>query len=352
MKKPTKPPPTNKTLSREDLLHYLKTSDPKELADLYRFADGVRKEYMGDDIHIRGLMNISSYCSRECLYCGLRNSNPATIRYRMEEGDILAAVEQACETGYKTILMQSGEDEFYTEEKVASIVRAIYKRFDAAIGLSFGERPAPVLRRWFDEGACRYLIKHETSDPELYAKLHPGMDYGKRQAVLVTLKEIGYQVGSGIMIGLPGQTYESVADDIVLFRDLDIDMIGCGPYIHNPETPLKHTTPDRERFIQPLDEYVLRVTALNRIVTKDTMIPATTALNVLSPETGARDALSAGANVVMFDITPTAVKKHYTIYPKTAFSDGIADYTILKKNLEAKARRPAGTGYGHREKKR
>jgi biotin synthase len=308
----------------------------------------MRAEYVGNAIHVRALLNFSSYCARNCLYCGLRQGNAELTRYRMQEDEIVAAVRQAAGQGYRTIVMQSGEDPYYTEKMLCRIIGKIKASCDIAITLSPGERPYRTLKAWFQAGADRYLLKHETSDPALYKKLHPDLRYKNRIRMLKNLKEIGYQTGSGIMIGLPGQTYESVANDILLFRELDIDMIGCGPYIHNPKTPLSATTPDRERFIQPEDRSVYKVIALTRIVTRDTMIPATTALSTINPVSGAATAFKAGANVLMVNVTPEKHRTFYEIYPRNISAEGIPDSRELLASIEKATGRKVSKDYGHR----
>jgi len=336
------------TLTYSDILFFLKTDNKEEIDRLMAAADSVRRECVGDDIHVRALLNFSNCCTRNCLYCGLRRGNAGLHRYRMDEEEIYTSARLAEESGYKTIVMQSGEDSYYTEEMVCRILDRINATLDIAVTLSLGERPYGTLRAWFQKGAARYLLKHETSDPALYAKLHPDLSFENRIATLRQLKEIGYQTGSGIMVGLPGQTYESVARDIMLFKELDIDMIGCGPYIHNPRTPLAETTPDRQRFIQPEDNAVYKVLALTRIVTQDTMIPATTALSTMNPASGAVTAFNAGANVIMVNITPEKYKPLYEIYPRDIVDGSIPDSKELLASVEQQTGRKISTGYGHR----
>ncbi len=302
------------SFSYQEILDFLKTDNPSAIEHLCKTADRTRAEYVGNAIHVRALLNFSSYCARNCLYCGLRQGNAELTRYRMQEDEIVAAVRQAAGQGYRTIVMQSGEDPYYTEKMLCRIIGKIKASCDIAITLSPGERPYRTLKAWFQAGADRYLLKHETSDPALYKKLHPDLRYKNRIRMLKNLKEIGYQTGSGIMIGLPGQTYESVANDILLFRELDIDMIGCGPYIHNPKTPLSATTPDRERFIQPED----------------------------------RTAFKAGANVLMVNVTPEKHRTFYEIYPRNISADGIPDSRELLASIEKATGRKVSKDYGHR----
>ena len=335
-------------LSRSEIVRFLKEDDLAALAKMYTTADDVRAVCVGEEVHIRALINFSNYCRRDCLYCGLRRGNAALKRFRMSAAEIIAAAVTAFEKGYRTVVLQSGEDKFYTENVICAIISGIKEKCDMAVTLSLGERPYATLKAWFNEGADRYLLKHETSDPQLYTKLHPDLRFEDRIDTLRNLKEIGYQTGSGIMVGIPGQTYESVADDILLFQELDIDMIGCGPYIYNPKTPLKHATPDETLYIQPEPEYVYKVVALSRIVTRDTMIPATTALSVLNPERGVLSALNAGANVIMINETPAQYKKLYEIYPRDEVSAPILSPENPFAAIEQLTGRPVASGYGHR----
>ena len=335
-------------LSHSEIVEFLKETDPAKLTELYAAADDVRALCVGEEIHVRALINFSNHCRRDCLYCGLRRSNTALKRFRMSARQIISAAGTAYKKGYRTVVLQSGEDEFYTEDVVCAIIAGIKEKCDMAVTLSLGERPYATLRAWFNEGADRYLLKHETSDAQLYRKLHPDLRFEDRIETLKNLKQIGYQTGSGIMVGIPGQTYESVADDILLFKELEIDMIGCGPYIHNPKTPLKLITPDKTASIQPEPEYVYKVVALSRIVTRDTMIPATTALSVLNPERGVLSALSAGANVIMINETPAQYRRLYEIYPRDEVPAPILSPEKPFEAIEQLTGRPVSRDYGHR----
>jgi biotin synthase len=335
-------------LTHSEIVQFLKEDDLAALAKLYATADDVRALYVGDDIHIRALINFSNYCRRNCLYCGLRRGNAGLPRFRMSIQELIDAAARAYAKGYRTVVLQSGEDEFYTEEVISAVISGIKGTCDMAITLSLGERPYKTLKAWFNEGADRYLLKHETSDPDLYEKLHPDLRFEDRIDTLRNLKEIGYQTGSGIMVGIPGQTYESVADDLLLFQELDIDMIGCGPYIQNPKTPLTPSTPDEAIYIQPAAEYVYKVVALSRILTRDTMIPATTALSVLNPEMGVLSALSAGANVIMINETPAQYKALYEIYPHDEIPAPILSPDNPFEAIKRLTGRPVSRDYGHR----
>ncbi|MGD9487988.1 MAG: [FeFe] hydrogenase H-cluster radical SAM maturase HydE [Calditrichaceae bacterium] len=335
-------------LNRSQIIDLLKTDDPYIIKELYNRANKIRARYCGEEIHVRGLINFSNYCKRACLYCGLRKNNKNIQRYRLTTDQIFATVSKGVTAGYKTFVLQSGEDPYYTDEMVSGLIRMIKSKFSVALTLSLGERPYSTLKKWREDGADRYLLKHETSDAGLYRRLHPDLEFHNRITSLINLKEIGYQTGSGIMIGLPGQTYESIADDIILFRNLDIDMIGCGPYIYNPDTPKIKTTPNRKKYIQPEAEFIYKITAINRIMIKDALIPATTALTTIEETTGQKNALLCGANVIMLDITPLEVKHLYKIYPKKDFIDGIKDAEILFQNLTISTGRPVSKTLGHR----
>jgi len=294
--------------NREDIKYFLATSIEEEVSLLYRFADDIRKKYVGDAVHLRGIIEFSNYCRRGCLYCGINCANPNVVRYRIPKEEIVSICKDAYKHGYKTVVLQSGEDSFYKIEDYLYIIREIKKAGDISITLACGEKEIEDYLLFFQAGADRYLLKHETSDPELYDRLNPGMSLENRIKCLKGLKRIGYQTGSGIMIGLPGQTLDSIADDILFFLEMDIDMIGCGPFIPHPETPLRDAPVGSE-------ELTYRVLALNRIVTRDTLLPATTALSTINEKDGRTFALQRGANVVMPNLTPFQYRKLYEIYP-------------------------------------
>jgi biotin synthase len=303
-------------LNKSDLVSLLSIEEPDQLQRLFDLADLIRRENVGDEIHLRGLVEFSNYCRKNCFYCGLRRSNCLLSRYRMEMDEILDTVQLAEALGYKTAVLQSGEDSYYTLERMLWLVKQIKQRHKLAITLSIGELPRHYYEQLFEAGADRYLLRFETSNPELYKRLHPDSRYEHRMAVLKWLKEIGYEVGSGVMIGLPGQTLEDLADDILAFKNLDLDMIGVGPYIAHPDTPIAG---EQSGTV----DMTLKVVALTRIVTKDTNIPATTALATLRPEDGREMALEAGANVLMPNVTPVKYRAMYELYPdKVCIDEG------------------------------
>jgi biotin synthase len=295
-----------KDLHREDIIKLLKI--PADFSPyLFAAADRVRKEQVGDEIYLRGIIEFSNYCERNCLYCGLRKSNFNLSRYRMSEDEIIATAKQIQKTGVPTVVLQSGEDSFYSQDIVCHLIERIRKETDLIITLSIGERPLNDYKAFQQAGANRYLLKHETASRELYKYLRPGCDWENRLQCLRWLKQLGFETGTGNMVGLPGQTPEILADDLLVMKLLDADMLGIGPFIAHPDTPLDGIENDDL-------EITLRVLAIARLLTRNTNIPATTALATLHPE-GRILALQAGANVVMPDFTPDIYKSRYDIYP-------------------------------------
>ncbi|MCK9221760.1 MAG: [FeFe] hydrogenase H-cluster radical SAM maturase HydE [Limnochordia bacterium] len=276
---------------------------------LWDRADGVRRDTVGNGVHLRGIIEFSNHCIRNCLYCGLRRGNTKLKRYRIPPEEILLAAKQGTEVGYKTIVLQSGEDPWYDARNIGLLVREI-KKLDVAVTLSIGERPEEELALFRQEGADRYLLKHETIDQALYSRLHPGASYKARIQMLNTLGKLGYQVGTGIMVGLPGQRPETIAEDILFMQKINADMVGIGVFIPHPDTPLANAAAGSA------DE-TLNVLALTRLFLPYAHLPATTALATLDPY-GRQKALRAGANVVMPNITPVKYRKQYEIYPGKA----------------------------------
>ena len=291
-------------LTREKIIEILKDDSQNEL--LFSKADEIRKKYVGDEVHLRGLIEFSNICKRTCKYCGLRCENKNLERYRISPEDIILYAQKAVELGYKTIVLQSGEDEFYTRDVMCGIIKGI-KKLDVALTLSIGEKSYEDYLAYYEAGADRYLLRIETTDRNLYEKMHPHMDFENRIRCLNDIKKIGYEVGTGCLVGLPNQTVESLADDILFFKKIGADMVGIGPFIPHPETPLKDA--DKGSFT-----LALKVMALTRILLKDINIPATTAMETLNPN-GRIIALQSGANVVMPNVTTTEYRAKYEIYP-------------------------------------
>ncbi len=318
-------------LNRESILAWLRETDPARLADLWQWADRTRQDHVGGEVHLRGLVEISNYCIRLCGYCGLRAVNEDLKRYRMSADEILACVHKAVELGYGTVVLQSGEDLGLSTLFISELVRRIKAETPLAVTLSLGERDDSELAAWRQAGVDRYLLRFETGNRRLYERIHPPRPGGpaSRIAILRRLRELGYEVGSGVMIGIPGQTYEDLADDVELFRLLDLDMIGVGPYIYHPNTPLadpdvRSRLPEEEQA--PNNELMTyKVIALARLVCPRTNIPATTALATVNTESGRELGLVRGANVIMPNLTPPQYRVLYEIYPSKACIAETAD---------------------------
>ena len=292
-------------MNKSQIIKFLKAQNIKPLI---KEADRIRRLYCHDEVLIRGLVEFSNYCVRDCLYCGLRAANQKVKRYRMPVKGILAAARVIADEGIKTIVLQSGDDFFYTKEKVVKLIKDIKKiNKGTALTLSIGERPIEEYKAFFDAGADRYLIRHETANSILYKKIHPKQSLEKRKAILYNLKKIGYQIGCGGIIGLPGQTIEDLAEDVLFIKDMQPDMVGMGPFIPQDDTPLAGNK-------SPTEKLVLKMLALTRIVTKNAHIPATTALATLDQKQGYTRGLKAGCNVIMVSFTPDLYKVNYKIY--------------------------------------
>ena len=295
---------TTHILSKEELVQIL--SDESINDFLFKTADEVRKEHVGDEVHLRGLIEFSNICKCNCKYCGLRKDNPELERYRLTIEESYDFAKKAKDYGYKTVVLQSGEDSYYSIERLVKLLQDI-KKLDLAITLSIGERSFEEYKAFKEAGADRYLIRIETTNKELYKKLHPNMSFENRIRCLKDLKTLGYEVGTGCLVGLPEQSIESLANDILFFKEIDADMIGIGPFIPNKNTPLKDATGGTF-------EMALKVMALTRILLPTINIPATTAMETLNPN-GRLIALQSGANVVMPNVTEGDYRRKYEIYP-------------------------------------
>lgn len=275
---------------------------------LYAKADEVRRKHYGTDIYIRGLIEISSYCKNDCLYCGIRRSNSHAQRYRLSKEDILSCCEQGYGLGFRTFVLQGGEDAYYTTKQVAGIVQSIKERYpDCAVTLSLGERERTDYEVWYKAGADRYLLRHETASKEHYQKLHPpGITYEHRMQCLRDLKQIGYQTGCGFMVGSPFQGTEELIADMKFLQEFRPHMVGIGPFIPHYDTPFRE-------YAQGSLTQTLTMIALIRLVLPKTLIPATTALGTIHPQ-GRELGLQAGANVVMPNLSPPAVRGQYSLY--------------------------------------
>lgn len=325
--------------TKKEIVDILK--DDRQNEWLFSLADKVRRENVGDEVHLRGLIEFSNICHCFCKYCGLRCENKELDRYRILPDDIVKYAQKAVEMGYKTIVLQSGEDAFYTREILCDIIKRI-KEFDVALTLSIGERSFDDYKAFRDCGADRYLIRIETTDKDLYKKMHPNMSFDNRVRCLKDLRKLGFEVGTGCLVGLPGQTVESLADDVLFFKEINADMVGIGPFIAHPHTPLKDTANGNFTL-------ALKVMALTRILLKNINIPATTAMETLNPN-GRIIALQSGANVVMPNVTMTEYRAKYEIYPnKICINENPSQCFHCISGKIKSIGRTVSTGYGFRK---
>ena len=295
-------------LHREELGILLSTMTKEDAEYLYRNADEVRREHYGTDVYIRGLIEFTNYCRNDCLYCGIRRSNTRAQRYRLTTEEILDCCDKGYLLGFRTFVLQGGEDLFFTDEKICAIVSEIKKRHpDCAVTLSIGERQRESYEAFFKAGADRYLLRHETINPAHYRLLHPKeLTIENRRQCLNDLREIGFQVGCGMMVGSPYQTLDYILDDLYFMKDFRPHMIGIGPFIPHADTPFH----DRERGTL---EDTLRLLAIIRLMNPRVLLPATTALGTIYP-LGREMGIQAGANVVMPNLSPTGVRDKYMLY--------------------------------------
>ena len=342
-------------MNRKEIVAWLREENENHLERLWLWADNVRRENVGSEVHLRGLIEISNYCVRQCGYCGLRFGNKKLERYRMTEDEIMWCARKSKEYGYGTVVLQSGEDYGIETDWLAGVIRRIKAETQLAVTLSMGERPDEDLKSWRAAGADRYLLRFETSDPDLYRLIHPSPP-GKssdRLAILRKLRTLGYEIGGGVMIGIPGQTYAGLANDIDTFNRLDLDMIGLGPYIPHPNPPLgvgewKRWIPQDEQ-VPDGEEMTYKVISLARIVCPEANIPATTALATVNSETGRELGLMRGANVIMPGMTPMCYRVKYEIYPEKACINQTSteQHSCLQRLVLSLGRR-SGQGRGDR----
>ena len=329
-------------MTRAQLVKALTSPDT---VNLYSEADRVRKEYMGDAVHLRGLIEFSNVCGRDCLYCGIRRSNRHVFRYKMPVDEIVKTAENAKKLGYKSLVLQSGENCQYSLKEMCNVISRIKKELGVAITLSIGEKTKEEYAALKEAGCDRYLLRFETSAQDIFHQLRPASSFEDRIRCLKWLRELGFQVGSGIMVGLPGQTAAMIAEDILLMNELDLDMIGIGPFIADGHTPLKDAK-------NGTLELTLKTLALIRITTKNTHLPATTAMGSIDPQ-GRQKALKCGANVLMPNVTPTKYRKHYQLYPnKICIKDKPGDCSLCISGMVISLGRTIATDAGHTLKHR
>lgn len=318
-------------LSFDEIVTLLKYENHNEI---FFAANEVREKYVGNGVHIRALVEFSNVCKQNCKYCGIRAKNKCVERYRLNENDIIQTVSEAIKSGYKTIVLQSGEDDYFDEEKMVSLIKKI-KNYDVALTLSIGEKTEKEYKAYKTAGADRYLLRIETTDEKLYEEVHPNMSFENRKKCLYSLKKNGFETGTGCLIGLPNQKIESLANDILFFKELEADMIGVGPFIATKNTPFE-TFQNGDIFLS------FKVMAIVRLLMPDINIPATTAMETLL-EDGRKIALQSGANVVMINITPQIYRLKYNIYDNKNLAG--ASFSEIK-NLLQSINRTVALGFG------
>ena len=318
-------------LSDAELKALIEDDDP-ETAEILRIrADQVRQLHYGKKVFLRGLIEVSSYCRNDCLYCGIRCSNKDADRYRLSREQIFLCAESGYELGFRTFVMQGGEDGTFTDEFMCDVIRGLKEKYpDCAVTLSLGERSEESYRKMKEAGADRYLLRHEAASPELYSKLHPGkMSLENRKKCLYDLKKLGYQVGAGFMVGAPFQTTEHLIADLRFLQGLQPQMIGIGPFVPH------HSTPFANEKGGTL-ELTLRLLGILRLMFPKVLLPATTALGTISP-TGREQGLKTGCNVVMPNLSPVDVRKKYDLYDnKICTGEEAAECRLcLQRRIEA-----------------
>jgi biotin synthase len=298
----------SENITLEQLALLLTTENQETLEYLRSTARKTSNEIYGNEIYIRGLIEFTNYCKNDCIYCGIRKSNKNADRYRLTEGQILDCCKAGYELGFRTFVLQGGEDAYFTDERICEIVSQIKKNHpDCAVTLSIGEKSRESYQKYFDAGADRYLLRHETANKAHYEKIHPKeMSFENRIRCLYDLKEIGYQVGCGFMVGSPYQTVETLYDDLQFIRKLQPHMVGIGPFIPQHDTPFGNEKPGT------LDE-TLRLLSIIRLISPHVLLPATTALGTIHP-LGREKGIQAGANVVMPNLSPVNVRDKYMLY--------------------------------------
>lgn len=332
---------TTQTLTKTEIVLLLADQEWNE--QLFMAADRVRNQHVGDQVHLRGLIEFSNICQCNCYYCGLRKDNGQVKRYWLTPDTIIELARKAQGYGYKTVVLQSGENHIYTVADMQYMIREI-KGLELAITLSLGEKSREEYEAYKQAGADRYLLRIETTDRKIYEKLHPNMSFENRVRCLTDLKELGYEVGTGCLVGLPEQTLESLADDILFFKTLDVDMVGLGPFIPNADTPLAEEVGGT--FTQSL-----KVMAITRLLLPEANIPATTAMEALD-KNGRMIALQSGANVVMPNVTEGEYRKLYMLYPgKICTGDTPSHCRGCITNKIIGIGRKVSTEYGYRTKK-
>lgn len=317
-------------LTKEEWITLIQARSPDTAEYLFEKARKYQKEYFGNKVYTRGLIEFTNYCKNDCYYCGIRRSNKKAERYRLTEDEIMECCCNGYELGFRTFVLQGGEDGWYTQEKLEDIVRVIKIDYpDCAVTLSIGERSYESYERLFLAGADRYLLRHETADCLHYKKLHPPeLSADNRKQCLFNLKKIGYQTGTGFMVGSPGQTAEQLAEDMLFIRELEPHMVGIGPFVPHHDTPFANESGGTV-------ELTLFCIGLLRVMLPKLLLPATTALGTIDAQ-GREKGILAGANVVMPNLSPTSVRKKYELYDnKICTGDEAAECRVcLQRRME------------------
>lgn len=314
-------------ITLEQLAGILSCDNESDIEHLHKAARQVTDEIYGNKVYIRGLIEFTNYCKNDCLYCGIRRSNKAADRYRLSEKDILECCHTGYELGFRTFVLQGGEDPYYTDEIICSLIGQIKEKYpDCALTLSIGEKSRESYKRYFEAGADRYLLRHETANQDHYSRLHPrDMSLDNRKRCLWDLKEIGFQVGCGFMVGSPYQTIDTLYEDLKFIKDFKPHMVGIGPFIP------QHATPFSKEKAGGLEE-TLRLLSIIRLMNPHVLLPSTTALGTIHPQ-GRELGIKAGANVVMPNLSPTEVRAKYQLYDnKICTGDEAAECRACMQN--------------------
>jgi len=318
-------------LTKENYVRLMQNTSPELTEYLFQKARDIRHRIYGHDVYIRGLIEFTNYCKNDCLYCGIRRSNRNAERYRLTKDDILSCCETGYSVGFRTFVLQGGEDPYFSDERVVDLIKSIKKRFpDCAVTLSIGEKSRESYRAFFDAGADRYLLRHETANPRHYAKLHPKeLTLENRIRCLHDLKSIGFQVGCGFMVGSPYQTLDNIAEDLLFIEKFKPHMVGIGPFISQHDTPF-HDKPNGTL------EQTLFLLGIIRLILPDVLLPATTALGTIHPK-GRELGILAGANVVMPNLSPVGVRKKYQLYDNkiAVGEEAVEGYNNLKIRMKS-----------------
>ena len=317
--------------SREELLFLIDNLNNEDKEYLVEKAHETRMRTYGDSVYMRGLIEFTNFCKMDCVYCGIRRSNKNADRYRLTYEDIMECADIGDKLGYKTYVLQGGEDPYFTDEKMVEIIKGIKERYpNNAVTLSLGERSYESYKKMFEAGADRYLLRHETATKELYESLHPGANLENRRNCLKNLKEIGYQIGAGFMVGIPNQTNDDLVNDLIFLKELDPHMCGIGPFIPHKDTPFKNETAGTV-------DKTTTMLALTRLLLPNVLLPSTTALGSIDP-TGREKGIKAGGNVVMPNLSPTRVREKYSLYDgKICTGDEAAECRMCIENRIRKA---------------